>query len=60
VIRRVQTEVAKALQQPDVRERLAGIDVEPVGNSPEEAARRIQAESDRWAPVVRQINLRLE
>lgn len=60
VIRRVQTEVAKALQQPDVRERLAGIDVEPVGNSPEEAARRIQAESERWAPVVRQINLRLE
>ncbi len=60
VIRRVQTEVAKALQQPDVRERLAGIDVEPVGSSPEEAARRIQAEAERWAPVVRQINLRLE
>jgi len=60
IMRRLQTEVAKALQQPDVREKLAGIDVEPVGSTPEEAARRIRAESERWAPVVRQINLRLE
>lgn len=60
MMRRLQTEVAKALQQPEVRERLAGIDVEPVGNTPEEAARRIRTESERWAPVVRQLNLRLE
>ena len=60
VMRRLQTEVSKALQQPDVRERLAGIDVEPVGGTSEEAARRIRTESERWAPVVRQINLRLE
>lgn len=60
VMKRLQTEVAKALQQPDVREKLASIDVEPVGNTPEEAARRVKTESERWAPVVRAINLRLE
>lgn len=60
VMRRLQSEVARALQQPDVREKLAGIDAEPVGNTSEEAARRIRTEAERWAPVVRQINLRLE
>lgn len=60
VMKRLQTEVSKALQQPDVIEKLNGIDVEPVGNSPEDAARRIRVEAERWAPVVRSINLRLE
>lgn len=60
IIKRLQTEVSKALQQPDVIEKLRGIDVEPVGNSTEDAARRIRVEAERWAPVVRSINLRLE
>jgi tripartite-type tricarboxylate transporter receptor subunit TctC len=60
IMNRLQGEISKALQLPNVRERLAGIDVEPVGSTSEEAARRIRVESERWAPVVRQLNLRLE
>ena len=60
VMQRLQSEISKALNHPEIREKLAGIDVEPVGNTPEEAARRIRVETERWTPVVRKLNLRLD
>lgn len=60
IMNRIQAEVARALQQPEVRDRLVAIDLEPGGNTSEEAARRVRAESERWTPVVRRLNLRLE
>jgi len=53
-------EIEKALRLPEIKEKLAGIDVEPVGSSPEEAAKRIREESERWAPVVKKIGLKLD
>jgi tripartite-type tricarboxylate transporter receptor subunit TctC len=60
VVRRLQAEAAKALAAPDVRERLATMGARPVGNSPEEFARFVQAESARWGKVVRDVGIRAE
>ncbi|SPC11319.1 Bug family tripartite tricarboxylate transporter substrate binding protein [Cupriavidus taiwanensis] len=53
VIQRIQQEVAKALGAPAVRERLQAQGAEPVGNTPEQFAAFIRAETAKWAKVVK-------
>jgi len=60
VIARIHGDVAKALQLPDVRERLAGMGAEPSGESPAELAARIKAEYERWGEVVRKANIKAD
>ena len=60
VIAKIQSDTAKALQLPDVRERLAAIGAEPSGESPAELAKRIKAEYDRWGEVVRKANIKAD
>lgn len=60
VIERVHGETVKALRQADLRERLAAIGAEAVGNTPQEFASAIRSDLARWAPVVRQAGVRVE
>ena len=53
LVMKLNAEMVKALRLPDVRERLAGDGVAPVGNTPAEFAAHIKAEIARWAPVVK-------
>jgi tripartite-type tricarboxylate transporter receptor subunit TctC len=60
VVAKIHADVAKTLQMPDVRERLAGMGAEPSGESPAELAARIKAEYDRWGEVVRKANIKAD
>ena len=60
IVMKLNTEMVKALRLPDVRERLAGDGVIPVGNSPEEFGAHIKSEIARWAPVVKASGARPE
>jgi tripartite-type tricarboxylate transporter receptor subunit TctC len=53
VINRVQQEVAKSLATPTVKERLVTQGAIPSGNTPAEFARFIDAETKKWAQVVK-------
>jgi len=53
VISKVNAEVNRALQQPEVRQRLAAISMEPMGGSEEAFARYFQTEVTKWAKVIR-------
>ena len=53
IIARLNAEAAKALQQPDVVERLAKDGADPVGNSPAEAQRYIAQEIVKWGKAVK-------
>jgi tripartite-type tricarboxylate transporter receptor subunit TctC len=53
VIAKLHAESAKALRQPDVVERLARDGADPVGNTPQETARYITAEIDKWGKAVK-------
>jgi tripartite-type tricarboxylate transporter receptor subunit TctC len=54
VIARVNADVNRILQQPDTRQRLAGVGMEPMGGSEEAFANYFQAEIAKWAKVVRE------
>ncbi len=53
IVQKTQAAIAKALQSPEVREKLLSQGAEPVGNTPEEFAAYIKAEIAKWAKVVK-------
>jgi tripartite-type tricarboxylate transporter receptor subunit TctC len=53
-------EMNAALSSPDVRRRLQGSGLEPVGGSPEDFARLIRSESEKWAPVIRRTGAKID
>ena len=60
IVTRLHGEVTRILQQPEIRERLAGDGADPVGNTPEEFARYIQAELVKWAKIAREAGIKQE
>ena len=53
VVQRLNAEVVKILAMPDMRERLAGLGLDPVGNTPDEFAAFQKGEIAKWAKVVK-------
>jgi len=53
-------EIAKAVAQPDVQERLAALGFKAIANTPDEFGARIKLEIDKWGKVVRDAKLRIE
>lgn len=60
IIARLHTESIKALNRPDVKERFAATDLEPVGAGPEQFAAHIRSEIDKWAKVVKATGMKVE
>jgi tripartite-type tricarboxylate transporter receptor subunit TctC len=60
VVSRLQTEIAKGLQAPDVKERFAALGATPVGTTPEELDRHVRAELARWSKVIKAGNISTE
>jgi tripartite-type tricarboxylate transporter receptor subunit TctC len=53
VISRLNSEVNRGLKQPDVREKLANVGAETVGTSPEELAKFVRSETEKFARLVK-------
>jgi len=60
IVALLQKEIAKAVAQPDVKEKLANLGFVPVANTPEEFGKRIRVEIDKWGKIVRDAKLRIE
>jgi tripartite-type tricarboxylate transporter receptor subunit TctC len=60
VVERLNRDAVKVLQTAEVQERIRGLGIEPIGNSPKEAAADIHAEYDRLGKLVREANIRLD
>ena len=60
IVERLNGEIVKALASPDVREKLAGLGAEPIGNSPGEFATMQKSEAARWAKLAKEANLRAD
>lgn len=60
IINRLNTELMKALQNPDVQKKLAVQGAIPLGSTPEEYGAYIKSELTRWAAIVKQTGVSLE
>ena len=60
VVNKLNREIVRILNLPDVKERLIAQGAEPVGDTPEEFAKYIKAEAAKWGKVIRTLNLKIE
>ena len=60
IVDRIQADVAKALAQPEVRERFIAQGADPGGNTPDQFAAFIRAETDKWTRVVKFSNAKVD
>lgn len=60
VINKLNREIVRVLDLPEVKERWAVLGAEPVGNSPDEFARYIRSEAAKWGKLIKALGLRLE
>ncbi len=60
IIDKVYRDTAKALAVADVKSRLEGLGMAPVGNTPAEFTKAISDETGRWAKIVRERKLQID
>jgi len=60
IVRRLNAEIVKILNMPDVKERLAGLGAEIVADSPEEFAALVKAEVVKWSDVVKKSGAKVD
>lgn len=60
VIGRLQSKISKALREPDVREKLAGLGAAPIGNSPAEFGAMIRSETAKRSKIVKEAGITAE
>lgn len=60
IITKLHAGVVRALQNPDVRQRLLNDGAEPVGSSPEEFAIYLRSETTKWAKVIKAAGIKPE
>ena len=60
VIDRLNTETNRLLAKPELKDKLAALGMDAGGSRPQELAASIQAETVRWAEVIRQKNIKPE
>jgi len=60
IVRKLQQTLAATLALPEVRSQLAAVGAEPVASAPEEFAKFMRAESDKWARVIKAGGVKVE
>jgi tripartite-type tricarboxylate transporter receptor subunit TctC len=60
IVKRLNAEIVKIINMPDVKEKLIGLGAEPVGNTSEEFAALVKTEVAKWAEVVKQSGAKVD
>ena len=60
IIRKIHTETTKVLRLPEITGQLLAQGADPIGNSPQELAKFLQTEIERWTKLIGQANIRSE
>jgi len=60
MVARLNGDIVKLLNQPDVKQRLAQQGIDGVGNSPEAALAYVKSETVKWAKVIKAANVRVD
>jgi len=60
IVHRLNREVVRALNDPELRGKLKTLGIDPLGNTPEEAAEFLRQELPRWKALVTEAGIKLE
>ena len=60
VVTKIQSDVAKVLHQPDVREKLLAIGADPVGSTPEQLLTAMRVDFDRYGSIIRKVGIKAD
>ncbi len=60
IVTKLQNEIANALRQSDVREKLAALGAEAIGNTPLEFGAMIRTETAKWSRIVKEAHITLD
>jgi len=58
IVARLQKEVARVVQTAEVKERFAGMGLDPVGGSSEDLGKRVASDIEKWTAVAKAANLK--
>jgi tripartite-type tricarboxylate transporter receptor subunit TctC len=57
---RLSAEIQKALQSPEMKERMANIGLDAVWSTPQEMASFMQREQERYGTIIKNANIKIE
>ena len=57
---RLHREIVKIIADPETRDRLAAIGLEPIGDSPEQFSAQLKVEMEKWTKIIRAAKLKAE
>ena len=60
IVRRLNVEIVKIINMPDVKEKLIALGAEPVGNISEEFGALVKSEVAKWADVVKKSGAKVD
>jgi tripartite-type tricarboxylate transporter receptor subunit TctC len=60
VLEAIHAQALKALQVPEVRERMAALGIDPVGNTPEQLGAILRADLEKWTAVAKSAGVKAE
>jgi tripartite-type tricarboxylate transporter receptor subunit TctC len=60
IVNRLNAEIVRILQQPDVRERFHALGVSPLSGSPEDLGNYLKFEVSRWAKLIKERGIKLD
>ena len=60
IVKKIQTDVAKALADPAVKARFEPLGVTVTSSTPEELGARMKAEAELWGPIIKAANIKGE
>jgi tripartite-type tricarboxylate transporter receptor subunit TctC len=60
IVARLHTEVARILRLPEVRQQMAALGAEPIGNTPEQFSAFLKTEMGRWGKVIKEKGIRAD
>jgi tripartite-type tricarboxylate transporter receptor subunit TctC len=59
IVALLQREIARLVALPEIRDRMAALGYQPVGNTSDECAKHIAMEATRWAKVIREAGIKV-
>ncbi len=60
ILARVSSEIQKAMQAPDLKERYLALGLEPAANSPDDLTALMRRENDRYVSIIKAANIKIE